>query len=183
MFLNRFWKIFVMIFVFICIISGFWISYIDVNPLSQYREGFNDSSNKMRFAANIYALDRINNDASLLFIGYGDDLKKELGISDDVNIKQHTKYMNERLVQPHNSILNLFLRIGIIPAVIYFLILSYILDKLSTVNNCEYIFPYLINTIFMHSLLSGVWLGLWILILFFVNDYDRRYLKYHELTK
>ena len=91
--------------------------------------------------------------------------------------------MNERLVQPHNSILNLFLRIGIIPAVIYFLILSYILDKLSTVNNCEYIFPYLINTIFMHSLLSGVWLGLWILILFFVNDYDRRYLKYHELTK
>ncbi|AUD14482.1 hypothetical protein CW734_13525 [Planococcus sp. MB-3u-03] len=99
----------------------------------------------------------------LLFYGYDNDIKSYLGI-DSINTSEHSVYGGVRLVQTHNNILNIFIKTGIAFALIYLLILSKIIDKYYIKENIEYIFPYLINSIIMHSMLNtGFWF--WILVL------------------
>lgn len=155
---------FVVLFLGIIVLSMFWISYVSINPLASYKEGLNDGSNKMRFVANVYALDRIRDNPQFIYKGLGDHIKEGLGI-DSENYSQHTKVMGVRLVQPHNCFINMMLKIGVVQAVVYFLLLAYILDKMKSYNNIEFYFPYIINACFMHSLLDGPFLVIWTFIL------------------
>lgn len=168
-FKNTF-KQFLLLFIGIVCLSSFWIQFVAVNPLSQYREGLNDGSNKMRFAANIYAEHQMLNNPQYFYKGLGDDIKEVFGIADE-DTTLHTQFMGIRLVQPHNCFLNMMLKIGIFEAILYFWLLSIILDKIWSKNNMEYYLPYLINACFMHSLLNGAYLVIWSFILISTLDY------------
>lgn len=155
---------FVVLFLGIIVLSMFWINYVSVNPLASYKEGLNDGSNKMRFVANVYTLEKIRDNPQFIYKGLGDHIKEGLGIGSE-NYSQHTKVMGIRLVQPHNCFINMMLKIGVVQGVIYFLLLAYILDKMKSYNNIEFYFPYIINACFMHSLLDGPFLIIWTFIL------------------
>lgn len=160
------WKLMFTLFVVVMLLSVYWVNSISINELAEYREGLNDGSNKMRFSANIYAMKLIEEDGNLWFRGYGNDLKDILGIEEEKPLNEHTRYNDVRLVQPHNSFLNIFLRIGIIPGIIYLGIISLIINKYFNKNTIEFIIPYFINASFMHSFFSGPWFILWLLILY-----------------
>lgn len=162
--LKKAFRQFIVLFLGIICLSFFWIHFVAVSPLSDYRQGINDGSNKMRFAANIYAEQQMEQRPQFLYYGLGDDIKVVFGI-DSEDFSEHTRFMGVRLVQPHNSFLNMMLRIGIIEAIIYFAFLGYILDRIKSKKNIEYYLPYLINACFMHSLLDGPYLVIWTFIL------------------
>lgn len=167
--LKKAFRQFSILFLGIICLSFFWIQFVSVNPLSDYRQGINDGSNKMRFAANIYAVQQIEQRPQSLYYGLGDNIKTVFGI-DSEDFSEHTQFMGVRLVQPHNSFLNMMLKIGVIEAVIYFLFLAYILDRIKSKQNIEYYLPYVINACFMHSLLDGPYLVIWTFILMITQE-------------
>ena len=147
-------------FCFIAVFSYIWVYQISIGTLANYREGLNDLSNRMRFVANIYGLQMLSDLYNTLLWGYGSSLLQEIGIEDNI-----LYYMDTKLVQPHNSILNLMLKIGIIPAIIYLKILTKLWKKLKKNYNYPYIIPYIVNCMFMHSLFNTKWLIFFLLIL------------------
>lgn len=155
---------FCVLFLGVVVLSIFWINYVSVNPLAHYKEGLNDGSNKMRFVANVYALNKMKDDTRFIYKGLGDHIKETLGVASE-DYSQHTRVMGARLVQPHNCFINMMLKIGIIESIIYFCLLAYLIDKIRSCNNIEYYFPYIINACFMHSLLDGPFLVIWTFIL------------------
>jgi hypothetical protein len=162
--LKESFKHFMLLFIAIVCLSSFWINFISIKPIVRYREGLNDGSNKMRFVANVYAESQIINNPQYIYKGNGDHIKEAFGIADE-DLSLHTQVMGVRLVQPHNCFLNFMLKIGVIEAVIYFMFLGQLLDKIWSRENMEYYIPYLINACFMHSLLDGNYLVIWLYIL------------------
>jgi len=160
-----------LLFLFTMGLSFYWINNIATAPLDAYREGFNDASNKMRFGANLYGLHKITEKEGILFIGYGDTLKEEWGIEEETPYSEHTRYLGVRLVQPHNCVLNLVLRLGLLPGILYLIFLGRLLDHLRCNRNLEYYLPLLINGCFMHSLFSGPFLVFWAFLLY-ITKYD-----------
>lgn len=167
-------RLFCGLIVMIVVLSYFWLNIVAVNPLSAYREGFNDGSNKMRFAANVYAINLLRAEPELMLSGYGSQIKSKLGIEEEKSLGEHTRFEDVRLVQPHNSFLNLFLRMGVFPTLLYIFLLSKILERYYTKSNIEYIIPYLINASFIHSCFSGSWLLVWLFILFICSRTKRK---------
>ncbi|WP_242844741.1 O-antigen ligase domain-containing protein [Clostridium botulinum] len=163
--LNKIYKLFIIMFIITVSISYIWVYKVAIDGVKEYQQGLNDTSNKMRFVANIYAIDLIkNNKEELAFCGYDNDFKDIFSIY-DYEIDLHRRFMGVRLVQPHNSILNINIRSGIIFSLLYFYILSRIIDKLYTKDNLEYILPYLFSTLFLHELLNRKFLVLWLILL------------------
>ena len=162
--LDKFLKIFSLMTLCIIGFSYYWVSNVSVNNLQAYRQGLNDGSNKMRFTANIYAIDMVKKDNDLFYRGYGFDIRKVMGV-DEEDYSKHTRINGVRLVQPHNSIINVLIRLGIVPGILYFIILASTIDLLYKKWTIEFIFPYLLNSMFMHSLLDGFMLGIWIIII------------------
>lgn len=57
-------------------ISYIWVYKVAIDGVKEYQQGLNDTSNKMRFVANIYAIDLLkNNKEKLIFYGYDNDFK------------------------------------------------------------------------------------------------------------
>lgn len=175
--LNKMYKIFFIMLVFISLFSYFWSYKVAMYDVNEYQQGLNDGSNKMRFAANVYALEELKNNRELLLYGYDDSFNQVVGIdSEDKNL--HTRYMGARLVQPHNSIINIIIKSGILISTIYFFILSKIIDKKLNLDNIEYILAYLISSLFLHRLLDGKFLILWILIIYMPSlKYKIKYIR------
>lgn len=164
--LNSSYKVLILSLIFIIVFSNIWLNYVASSGVKNYQEGLNDISNKMRVVSNINVLDRIKNDIEnyyLIAYGYDYDIKNVLGIS-SYNTSSHAIRNGVRLVQPHNSILNIVIKSGIIFSIIYFYILSKLMDKIYTRENIEYILPYLANTIFLHGLLDTEYFLLFILV-------------------
>lgn len=162
--LDKTYKLFIIMSIFSVIFSYFWTFNVAINGLKDYQEGLNDGSNKMRFAANVYAIEALKNDKKLLLYGYDEDFDKIAGI-DSENRDYHTRFMGARLVQPHNSILNIFIKCGVLVSLVYFYVLSKLIDKKYTIDNIEYILSYFVSCLFLHRLLDGTFLILWAIIL------------------
>lgn len=160
----RLFSFFLILFIAVLIFSYYWVFIVSSGGVEAYRTSLNDGSNRIRFVSNINSYMLLTKPKQTLIWGYGSDILQFLGVDSD-NYLEHTKLLGVRIVQPHNSPLNILLRMGIIPGVIYMYILSKMLDQLNTDENMEYIFPYIINSMFMHSLFSLKWLTFWILIL------------------
>lgn len=156
----------------IILFSNYWVSNVSYYSFSEYGESINDNSNKMRFLANLKAYELIK-EQSFLLSGYDDDIKDVLGISSP-NTFDHTRYEGMRLVQPHNSVLNLIVKSGIVYTFIYLLILAEIIKRYWNKENIEYIIPYLINSMIMHSLLGSMYLLMWIFIIWLPKKTDRK---------
>lgn len=160
---NKINRIFIFIFIFTFIFSYYWVYVVASNGVKAYQEGINDTSNKMRFAANVKTYDLILNNKHLFINGYDNDIKKVLGV-DSKNYMEHTVFEGVRLVQTHNSMLNIMIKVGVLFFLIYFLILSRLLEQYK--DSLEYIIPYILNSIIMHSMLDGSFLLFWIFILY-----------------
>ena len=164
-FLNNrnitFGKILAYLTVFSIILSLIWVFVISANGTTGYHESLNDLSNRMRFVSNVKALTLFLKPSETLLWGYGSYILNALGISEN----NSAIFMGLRLVQPHNSYINLLLRMGIVPGIIYFSILAQILNRFKDDVNLAYLIPYLINAMFMHSLLNGKWLIFFIIVI------------------
>lgn len=130
-----------------------------------YRESLVDTSNKMRFNANIYAVDLIR-DNNLIWSGYGNDLTVFIGVFDGIaNNMVDIQYNGFRLVQSHNSVINNITRIGIVPSFLYFFVLGLIADRYKTYDNLEYYYTFLIYGLILNYY-YGPWIVAWLFILF-----------------
>ena len=167
-------------------ISYYMVFSVPLKSISQDRTSFNDRSNAIRVRANVYAIETICKNPNFIFYGYDDNIKEVLGVED---IKTSTKYRNFRLVQPHNFVLNLILRYGIILSIIYILIISKILSKLWNKENLPILITYIFMNMFMHSLLTRYYLIFFVYILNKKNAIEKNdkdiyicYSLYHLLT-
>ncbi|MCS4520484.1 hypothetical protein JTT02_16640 [Clostridium botulinum] len=74
--MNKVYKLFALMLIIIISISYIWVSRVTIYGVKEYQQSLNDTSNKMRFVANIYAIDLIkNNKKELMFYGYDNDFK------------------------------------------------------------------------------------------------------------
>ncbi|NFJ33655.1 O-antigen ligase domain-containing protein, partial [Clostridium botulinum] len=81
--LNKIYKLFIIMFIITVSISYIWVYKVAIDGVKEYQQGLNDTSNKMRFVANIYAIDLIkNNKEELAFYGYDNDFKDIFSIYD-----------------------------------------------------------------------------------------------------
>ena len=129
-----------------------------------YRSSLVDSSNKMRFNANIYAVNLILNN-NLVWSGYGSDLTTFMGVNDGMGNNQiNLEYNGFRLVQSHDSVINIVTRTGIVPTLLYLLVLGLIVDRYKTYDNLEYYYSFLIYGLILNYYF-GPWIIAWIYIL------------------
>ena len=157
-------KLFVLTFIFIAIFSPIWVYHISASSYSGYRESLNDLSNRIRFIANINAYNHLIQPSKTFLWGYGTSILDALGISGETYIT-HSYLLGVRVVQPHNCELNLMLKMGIVPSIIYLSVLGKFWNKLLVRKNYAYLIPYIIDSMFMHSLFSTKWLILFTLVL------------------
>lgn len=152
----------ILVVVLVLIFSYVWVYVVSIGNLSDHRVSLNDGSNRKRFIANIYAWEEqlTKIDFNMLFCGFGGDLKLSMGIQNDENVQ----YLGLRLVQSHNSVLNLLVRMGWIPGIIYLWLLVSFVCKYFTENNYEYIIPFFVNSMFI-SVYHPNYLILWCLII------------------
>ena len=179
--LDKIYKLFIIMSIFTIIFSYFWTFNVAINGVKEYQEGLNDGSNKMRFASNVYAIESLKNNKSLLLYGYDEDFDSVTG-TDSENRDNHTRYLGARLVQPHNSILNIFIKSGAVFSIIYFYLLGKLIDKKYDRNNIEYILSYFISCLFLHRLLNGTFLILWALVLC-IPVKEKNYFRKIELKR
>jgi hypothetical protein len=165
-FLSRinFFYLFIILTVLMIVFSFFWVFVVSAHGTVNYHEGLNDGSNRLRFIANVNAVYKLRDVEHTLFWGVGDGIYRYLGITGET-YASHTRMLGVRIVQPHNSIINLFLRIGLIPTIIYVYCLSQLLKSLNHEENVAYIFSFIISAMFLPLLLSSGWLIAWFLVL------------------
>lgn len=156
--------------VVIVLLSYYAVKYIPIESISGYKESINDKSNAIRLRANVYAVEKLKEDKMFIIRGYDNKIKTALGV--ETELKAVT-YMGFRLVQPHNFLLNLLLRYGMIFTIIYLLLVSKILSRFWNRDNLAYIIPYLIMNMFMHSLLTTTYLMCFMFILTVPNKRRR----------
>ncbi len=144
------------------IFSYIWVYYVSNTGYVDHREGLNDVSNRMRFVSLVHAIEMIREDPQLFFWGCGSDLFDALGVYSDGTLPV---YMGVRVVQPHNSLISLLLKLGVVPALLYFFLLCGLMALHFKKENLEYIIPYVINAMIMHSFFERGWLIFWIYIL------------------
>ena len=159
-----YFKLMIALFVFIMLFSVLWVYVISANGNWGYHESLNDSSNRIRFVSNLRSFLFLFEDLTKsLFNGYGYEYVSKLGV--DVTYSQLPTFLGTTVLQAHNSYLNLMVKIGIIPSIVYFYLLGMTFNKFSLKDNMFYVVPFLINGMFMHSLLNGTWLILLLSIL------------------
>lgn len=158
-------KIIFALFLASVLLSLIWTFIISANGTTAWHESLNDLSNRMRFVANVYAFLQFGNIKSWFF-GYGFSIMDALGITGSADVVYYTRnFLGVKLVQPHNSYINLLLRMGIIPGICYLSVFGDILSRTKANTNIAYYLPYLIDAMFMHSFFNGKWLILYIIII------------------
>ncbi|MCD8013670.1 MAG: hypothetical protein LUG99_10920 [Lachnospiraceae bacterium] len=154
------------------IFSAIWITFISATGTVSYHEGLNDGSNAVRFGANIYAIETVLNNKEFLFYGYDNNIQEALG--DNVSENTFVTYNGYRLVQSHNSVINMLMKNGVIFTILYYLIFCYILSKYFQVKYIEYWIPYLVNAMIMHSMFTTDYLLLFVIGMSAVYEADKR---------
>ena len=144
------------------LLSYIWVFYISDSSYVGHREGLNDVSNRMRFVSILKGFSLIGQDSRMAFWGLGDGIYDALGLSSSMG---NVAYLGVRLVQPHNSLLSIVVKMGIIPALFYFICLSGIVGRFVRHENIEYIIPYALNAMLMHSFFERGWLVMWVFVL------------------
>lgn len=153
---------FFLITILVTMFSFFVTKYVPESSISKYGESLNDTSNAIRVRANYFAINQILHNPKFIFEGYDNKIKSALGIENELTA---TKYFGFRLVQPHNFILNYTLRYGLILTIIYVVILSKILCNWWNKENVPIIISYMLMNMSMHSLLSTIYLIIFLLII------------------
>ena len=115
-----------------------------------------DYSNYMRYLSDAFALEKLFN-WKFLFSGLGYDIGDY--------VAYNWNYRSYATIQPHNSLLNTFMTLGILPGIFYYYVVFKI-ASLSPKNNLPFIVSFIFYSLGMHSLLSSCFLLFWIFILY-----------------
>lgn len=161
--------IFIAMFVGITVFSFWWSESMVGNSTTAYQMSMNDSSNAIRFNSDKYAIQYLLSNPQLVLVGYDGDIIDEMGIISNLNGTESaltgTFYNGYRIVQPHNVLLNMILKEGILYTVAYYLVLSFLLARYFKRGNLAYWLPFLFGCMFMHSLLTGYYLVFFLVVL------------------
>lgn len=147
--------------------SYMWVEVVSASGVLPHQAGLNDTSNRMRFRANLEAIDALHNDWLLLFRGYDAALKRVLGVF-DIGTREYARFVpiaDERSVQTHHSILNLALTVGVLMTVVYLLVLSSVLTRVLTYRSWAFVLPYVFAGMVMHSLFSQGFMIFWLFVI------------------
>lgn len=166
------WMLFVFMFIFTILISYVFVYYASINGIHDYQSSLADGSNYMRCVGNIYSLELAIKNKEFIFFGVDNNIIEFLGADNYQNY-----FMGTRIVQPHNDIINLLIRNGLIYGVGYWGLLSVILSKIVNKKNISILIPFVFCSLFMHSIFIGAEI---IFILFLIAFSD---LPYKRLVK
>lgn len=142
--------------------SYFWTFVVSSSNVLYYHEGLNDGSNAVRFRSNIYALEQVFGTTDFMFFGYDNDIRLLLG---DISPEESAMFLGYRLVQSHNSIINLFMKNGILFSCIYIVLLCVLLKKSFDIKRIEHWLPYLFGSMILHSMFSNGFLLIFLISL------------------
>ena len=115
-----------------------------------------DYSNYMRYLSDVFALKTLFN-WKFLFSGLGYDIGDY--------IAYNWNFRSYATIQPHNSLLNTFMMLGVLPGFFYYYVIFKIASH-SPQNNLPYIVSFIFYSLGMHSLLSSYFLLFWFFILY-----------------
>ena len=130
--------------------SFVWVNGVSATGVGTYHSGINDDSNASRFRSNVYVVEHVFGTTDFIFYGYGDDIREVIGDFD--NTSNFQTFLGYRLIQSHNSILNMFMKNGIIFALLYLILLSRLLSSYFSYERAEYWIPYLIGSMLVHGM-------------------------------
>ena len=147
---------------FTIVFSLFWTFVISSSDVAYYHKSINDGSNAVRFRSNIYVIEQIFKSPNFFFYGYDNSIRTVLG---DFDTENNVIYLGYRLVQSHNSIINLFMKNGILFTIIYICILSILFRDSFSYKKMEHWIPYLIGSMLLHSMFSTGFLLFFVLAL------------------
>ena len=156
--------IFLSMFILITAFSFWWSDNMVGVGTTSYKGSMNDSSNAIRFNSDKYAIEHLLSNPSLFLFGYDNDIINAMGIIEAASLNgtetalDGTFFNGFRIVQPHNVILNLLLKEGVLFTAAYFGLLSFIFATYFRSDNSAYWVPYLFGCMFMHSLLCNYYL-------------------------
>ncbi|MEG3806651.1 hypothetical protein DBT53_002595, partial [Aerococcus mictus] len=149
LFKKRYWLAFLISLIFIILFSNVFVTYCINNGLGQYQETWTDPSNYMRMTSNIFSLNKTLGKPYFLFSGTDNYIFEFLGITENV------RYLGERVVQPHNDIINLYVRCGLIYSLFYWWLLGKLLQNLVSENNIYIFLPYFFMSMFIRPIFVG----------------------------
>jgi hypothetical protein len=166
--------LFLLSFAFMFLFSAFWSYFSSTSSVAAYKTSLNDTSNASRFSSDFYFLTYAVEHPWLIFFGFNSSLTNYFGIS-LTNFTDSLFVNGVRIVQPHFSFLNMWLRYGLIYSLLYYGFISFFvskyLNKVSLGMFCSVVFSGLI----MHSLMNEESLLLFLLLLAYANmDFSPR---------
>lgn len=169
---EKIWILFLLSFIVIIVFSTAFVAYCTTNGIGKYQESWNDGSNYMRMTSNLFALNKIRSDPYFIWGGSDNYIYLFLGISDSV------RYLGERVVQPHNDIINLLVRCGLIYSLIYWKLYGKLLSKNINEDNIDLFVPFFFASMFIQPIFLGVQ---GIMVMYVLSLKDRRNSKSHKL--
>jgi hypothetical protein len=157
----RFEHLFIILNLSLIFLSFFWIKEIGTQENFFYKSKellrLIDNSNYMRFFANYRVINYFINDLYLFLFGFGNNFEAFF-------LKPNEWWT----VLPHSSFIYFIAKNGFLFSSLYFFSLSKYINKFFTYKNYEYIYSYLIFSLFLYGAFSGVE----IIFLFFILIMD-----------
>jgi len=156
---KKYWVAFLMSVIVMVIFSGVFVLYCTTHGIGQYQKTWTDPSNYMRMTSNLYAFKSTMSDPYFIFAGSDGYILQFLGVSENV------RYLGERVVQPHNDIINLFVRNGLIYSILYWYLLGRLFQLYVDENNIYIFITFFFASMFIRPIFVGPQLFLVIYIL------------------
>ena len=154
--------------IIVSVLSYLWVTYVIPTGIVGYKTGLNDGSNAMRMASINYVINRVCSDSAFLYRGFDQSVFNALGINTVETGYGKTYYIMGlyRLVQPHNEVINMLVKEGLIFTVLYYGAVSNILAKLVDSRlNATILISFLIGCLFLHQMFTCQTLLLLIFVL------------------
>lgn len=146
-------------------LSYFWLDVVVPQGVGVYKTTLNDESNAGRMAQDKYVFELLCSDPQFLLRGYDLDLFSILGISTTDFSKEANTYIYGmyRLAQPHEELLNMILKYGMLISLLYYSLIGHLLTIRCKGLDAAIVLSYLISSAFLHGMFETIW----ILLLFF----------------
>lgn len=160
---------------FIAVLSYLWVTYVIPLGVVAYKTGLNDGSNAIRMSSIQYVLGLMIKDPAFFVRGFDSSIYTELGINPEETGLEVTYYVYGlyRLVQPHNEVINMLVKEGLVFTVAYYASVSNVLSGLIRSRmNATIIFSFLLGCLFLHQMFTCQTLILLVFVLASVGSFE-----------
>lgn len=156
---KKYWLAFLASVIVIVIFSGIFVAYCNIHGLGKYQEAWSDASNYMRMTSNLYALKKTVNDSYFILAGSDEHILAFLGVTEKV------RFLGERVVQPHNDIINLYVRKGLVYSILYWGLIGKLFQTIVNEDNIYIFLAFFFSSMFIRPIFVGPQLLLVIYVL------------------